>query len=45
MDDKRTDDEAADQPEQEAIEHTEETGEIDPSSLWPEGDEDTRTPA
>ncbi len=33
-----------DPQEQEAIKKTEETGEIDPSGNWPEGDEDIRTP-
>lgn len=29
---------------QEAIEHTEKTGEVNPSGLWPEGDQGNRTP-
>jgi hypothetical protein len=40
----RPDDENEDVQEQEAIEHTEKTGEVAPSALWPEGDPDTRTP-
>lgn len=43
-DEKREGDEAEDAPEREAVEETEETGEVNPSGLWPEGDEDTRTP-
>lgn len=39
-----TDDETEDLQEQEALEHTESTGEIDPSGAWPEGDPDTETP-
>ena len=31
-------------PEEEAVQETEETGEVNPSGLLPEGDEDTRTP-
>lgn len=31
-------------PEQDAIEETEETGEINPSGLLPEGDPETETP-
>jgi hypothetical protein len=31
-------------PEEEAVEETEETGEVNPSGLFPEGDEQTRTP-
>jgi hypothetical protein len=37
--------EQTDDPEKEAVEETEETGEVNPSGLFPEGDEDTRTPA
>lgn len=33
-----------DTTEEEAVEHTEKTGEIDPSGAWPEGDQETRTP-
>jgi hypothetical protein len=40
----RPDDEQADQPVREAVEETEETGEVNPSGLWPEGDEEIRTP-
>jgi hypothetical protein len=42
--DRDRENDAEDLPEEEAVEHTEETGEIDPSGVWPEGDEDTRTP-
>ena len=34
-----------DDPEKEAVEETEETGEVNPPGLFPEGDPDTRTPA
>jgi hypothetical protein len=37
--------EQTDDPEKEAVEETEKTGEINPSGLFPEGDPDTRTPA
>jgi hypothetical protein len=45
MADPKDDDDDPDIPEQKAVEHTEKTGEIAPSGAWPEGDEETRTPA
>ncbi|HXR43313.1 MAG TPA: hypothetical protein VN759_00815 [Pseudolysinimonas sp.] len=36
---------AEDQPEKEAIEHTEETGEILPSSNWPQDSGEVKSPA
>ncbi|GAA2072875.1 hypothetical protein GCM10009840_02220 [Pseudolysinimonas kribbensis] len=39
-----TGDEPDDMQEREAVEETEQTGEVNPSGLWPEGDEETRSP-
>ena len=35
---------ASSQAEQEAVEHTEKTGEVLPSSNWPTGDPDVKIP-